>query len=885
MTTDLLPLFAVSAYAEEIYRRWPELLEQVDTPFGPAAIRDDLRRRFVDASTEDRMLSAIRRVRHRELIAIAWRDIANHAPVWTVLDELSNLADLLVHAVVERSFAELCERLGKPLSHDGRPQRPVVFGLGKLGGQELNFSSDIDLIMAFPESGQTDGKRPLSNEEFFARLVPMVTRRLGKVTADGFAYRVDWRLRPFGSVGRPALSFAAMENYYQRDGRDWERYAWIKARPVAGDLQAGHDFLQTIRPFIYPRYLDYTAFDQIRQMKSSIEQEVQRKDLRDNIKLGPGGIREIEFVAQAFQLIRGGVEPRLRGNQLRPTLAMLAELGLLEQTTSDDLKAAYVLLRRVENRFQQVADEQTHTPPNDDVRRDAIASSLGFADWKKLNETLTQQRQRVTSEFRAMFAGSTPTHSDWSTQWQAARDEEDSKLAPFGAEPWRQARLTLLRAERTLGERARRRLNQFAPSWLGTCANHANPDDALDHSQTVIQRIATRSAYLALLVERPAVLTRLVDLCAASPWLAELLAEQPMLLDELIDPRLFVVPDRQAIAAATTAAMKVADGSEAELQALNEVKQRCAFAIACARLDQRIDPVATARCLTVLAEVLLGNILLIAERDLADRYGQPSGSKPQFAVIGYGSLGAEELNFQSDLDLIFLYDGIDTRGETRGQRPLSNLQFLARLGQRIVHLLTSKTRGGRLYEVDTRLRPNGNSGLLVSSLESFAAYQHDEAWTWELLALTRARWVAGDKALAARFSDARHRALGKVRDRQTLRNDARHMREKMRQTLDRSGAKNFDLKHGLGGKVDLEFISQYQRLIDRDAEVPTTTYAGLAGIDQAAEAYTDCLALLQAQALAQQPGIVPLQSRPASCVRVAKLFDNTFASTKEVSRD
>ncbi len=861
-------LFALSHYARDVAERWPALIEHtlptLEQPLDAATVQLALQEQLKHASDEPAQLSALRLFRHQQLVAIAWRDVVADVALEQTLADLSSLAQICIEVALGLASQRLQATFGLPTDGAGDPQYPVVFALGKLGGGELNFSSDIDLIMAFEHSGQSNGKRSIANEVWFAKLVQTLTNLLAKVTADGFCYRVDWRLRPFGEAGRPALSFSAMEHYYQRDGRDWERYAWIKARPVAGDIEAGQRLLSTLRPFIYPRYLDYTAFDALRSMKAMIQAEVERKELLDDIKLGAGGIREIEFVVQAFQLIRGGPDPELRDQRLLPTLSRLGEKKLLSQREVAELADAYRFLRTLENRCQQLADEQRHRWPADETRRQDIATAMGFSDWNTLQSELASHRQVVSERFASVFAEQIEgVDGHWQAVWQQCVDgEQPAQIAPAAA-----AQLTALArsSRRALGQRGRQRLDQFMPHLLAICAQQPNPETALLNVLTVVSRIATRSAYLALLHERPPILRRLIKLCAASPWLAERLAAQPARLDELIDPRLLTIPSRDEIERAVAHQLQGQEGDlEAEMVALREQKTRVSLTLAAALLDGRAEPSLIAVRLAELATVILQQVFAIAWRDMVARHGEPSSSSarvsPQFAVIGYGSLGSRELNFGSDLDLVFLFDHIDLRGTTVGVKPISNEQFVMRVGQRIVHLLATRTHAGRLYEVDTRLRPNGNSGLLVSSLEGFADYQQNHAWTWELLALTRARFVAGHPGLASRFAEVRKQVLETPRDGTKLNADTVSMRERMRQQLDHGNADQFDLKHGPGGKVDLDFMSQFHRLTanpENNALLASTdTPSGLADDPRLIESYWFYLDQLQRLALKDRPALL-----------------------------
>ncbi len=824
---ELDRVLALSDYAAGVVRReaawlaaaWNE--GALERGLDPAALAAALADELADAD-EQRALAALRRHRHRNLLAILWRDLNGRADFAVTVAELSALAETLIDAAVRGVETELERRHGVPRDPAGQRLRPIVLGMGKLGGGELNFSSDVDLIFAYRQGGNCDGPRALSTEQYFASLVHTLVRWLSERTADGFVYRVDLRLRPFGDAGRPALSFAAMEQYYQRDGRDWERYAFVKARPVAGDRAAGAELLAALRPFVYRRYLDYAAFDALREMKAMIQSEVARRDLADDVKRGPGGIREIEFIAQTFQLVRGGPEPALRDPRLRPVLSRLAERGLLEPSTASALDRAYVFLRTLENRLQQINDRQTHRLPDDPELTHRIATAMGYPDAAALMSDLERHRAVVEGAFRDVFALPESGSGDrWAEAWGAAGDPErvGALLAEAGFRDSESGRRLCQfhqgGAYRGLGERARRRVDRLMPRLLEAAAADARPNLALRRTLAVVDKIAARTAYVALLCERPPVLERLVFLCRRSSWITDQIAHQPALLDELIG-----TPHAETEFARHLAArLAAAEDPEAELNALRRAQQAEMLSLAVARLGGGLDPPEVARRLSAVADQVLAAVHGMAWRDLIERHGAPPGD-PGLAIIGYGTLGGRELNFDSDLDLVFLFRaGGDGAGEalTDGPRSIDVPTFYSRLSQRILHLLTTLMPAGRLYKVDTRLRPNGKSGFLVSSFPAFAAYQREQAWTWELQALSRARWVAGDSSIATPFAALRRELLCRPRDRPALAAEVAEMREKMRGQLDQSDAERFDLKHGRGGKVDVEFITQFCRLaLSRD---------------------------------------------------------------------
>ena len=787
----------------------------------------------------DALGTALRRLRRRELVRIAWRDLAGWAPVDEVLEDLSALADACVQVALERLHAWQCRVYGTPRTATGRPQGLVVLGMGKLGARELNFSSDIDLIFAYPEAGPGPGRRrgrpQLGDEEFFNLLARDLIQVLDDLTPEGFVYRVDMRLRPFGDSGPLAMSFAALEDYYQSQGREWERYAMVKARPVAGDAQDAAELADLLRPFVYRRYLDFGAFEQLREMKALIRGEVERYGLHDDIKLGPGGIREVEFIVQAFQLVRGGREPILRERGLLPALGHLAGRDLLPGFAVERLAAAYRFLRRVENRLQAYADEQTHRLPEHETGRLRLAFSLGFPDWKAFLRALDGHRRFVDGQFQQVFAApqavtqvAAAPNADLEALWAGHLDEAAAQrlLTGRGCEDCDEA-LRLLTAFqdsaalRGMGSRGRARLDRLMPLLLAAVMETAEPTPTFARVMQVIESIAGRSAYLALLVEHPMALSQLVRLCAASPWIAAQLARHPLLLDELLDPRQLYAPLRRTDLEAQLAA-RLADVDaldlERQMDTLRQFQQAAVMRVAAADIVGATPLMVVSDYLTDIAEVILERVLTLCWRQLAARHGEPGqrrGGAHQptgFAIVAYGKLGGIELSYGSDLDLVFIHASHGSGQVTDGPKVVDNSVFFVRLGQRIIHFLNTLTPAGVLYEVDMRLRPSGASGLLVTSLEAFRDYQEKDAWTWEHQALVRARVVAGDAGLAAAFAAVRRAVLRRPREPDTLRAEVCDMRERMRQELVRHDPAHFDLKQGVGGIADIEFMVQYHVL-------------------------------------------------------------------------
>jgi glutamate-ammonia-ligase adenylyltransferase len=785
-------------------------------------------------NAEHECMEFLRHFRKRHMVRIAWRDIAGWADLDETLQDLSALADACIEWAYTRMYQALVLRYGTPRGEtSGEAQPLLILGMGKLGGRELNFSSDIDLVLLYPEDGETDGERAIDNAEFFMRLGQKITQLLAAPTVDGFVYRVDLRLRPFGDSGRLAVSVDAFENYLQQHGRDWERYAYVKARAITGKEHFDALYDQTLRPFVYRRYLDFGVFESLRDMKAMIAKEVERRELRDNIKLGPGGIREIEFIVQAYQLIRGGSDRRLQSRELRSVLPLLSGQRLLRLERVAELDAAYRFLRLVENRLQEWNDEQTHRLPNDAVGRTRLALSLGFAGGDDVIKQLALHRGRVEHCFAQTLFGPVTgapdaepgpelkfeLESSAADRTQALQELGLTNPDALGA-VLEQLRLSAY--FRRLDETGRRRLRDVLPRILRMVACTDAPDVTFARIAKILEMIGGRTVYLALLNENASALRRLVQLCAQSQFLADQVAAHPLLLDELIDERLFdEPPSREQFAqdlAGLSAAMQGED-AERQVEMLRQFQRAAVFKVAVADLMGRLPLMKVSDRLTDIAELIVNEALVLAWAQITERHGRPQfGDDPAslqtagMIVVAYGKLGGLELGYSSDLDLIFLHDSTGEMQRTDGAQPVENTVFFQRLAQRMVHVLTVHTSAGRLYEVDTRLRPGGNKGLLVQTMQSFKEYEFKEAWTWEHQSLLRARAIAGEAPLRATFEAARVEVLRKAVRRGDLRKEVRDMRAKMRDNLSKARPGQFDLKQDAGGIADLEFLVQYWML-------------------------------------------------------------------------
>lgn len=782
----------------------------------------------------------LRQYQQRQMLRIIWRDVCALADVKEICADISSLADAQLDNALQVLHHWCAQQWGEPLgARSGQPQRMVVIGMGKLGAHELNLSSDIDLIFAFPEGGETHREEgePLVNQQFFTRLGQRLIDALDTVTSDGFVYRVDMRLRPYGSEGALVCSFDAMENYYQNQGRDWERYALIKGRIVAGDLAQGQELLQRLRPFVYRRYLDFSAFEALRSMKMQINKQVRRKGLGQDIKLGPGGIREVEFIVQALQLVHGGRDKRLQEASLYKAMDVLADNHYLPTQSVAELRDAYAFLRALEHKLQGLANKQTQILVTDAIDQQRVALAMDFVDWQAMLATLDQHRARVRLHFSEVIHAQeedTPAalaleDSDWGSLWreEMSRSAAEAFLTEHGFEaPALSAtRLEEFRREKTflmLPAESRQRFEKFMPVLLHAVSHSGTPSLAFERVLQLITAVSRRTAYLVLLLENAHALREVVQLCTASPFVTEFLSKHPVLLDELLDG--IDEPPGKAVLQEELAQQLLRidpDNFEEQMETLRYFKQSHTLQVAAAQISGRLTVMKVSDYLTFTAEAVLEQVLALSWQFLVRKHGYPVNKQGghgdmDFVVIGYGKLGGIELSYISDLDLVFLHDGAldqDTRCD-QGQRSINSREFYTRLAQRVITMLGTYTVSGKLYEVDMRLRPSGESGLLVSSMEAFASYERDEAWTWEHQALVRARAVAGSKALQAGFDRLRALTLGKERDRHALAHEVTAMRQRMRDEFAKKPAAerdklSFIIKHGRGGIVDIEFMVQY----------------------------------------------------------------------------
>jgi len=836
---DLFTIWSRSDFVRDTCVRYPQWLSawSCDNAILSQARSVDRYRKLLEQrldgiGDEENCMCILREFRRAEMLRIIWRDCLNRSELDETLADVTALADVCVIVALNFAYSQLIERFGVPRSKsDGREQqRMLVLAMGKQGAKELNVSSDIDLILAYPESGVTDHpSKPIDNHLFFTRLGQKLIQLLDKVSSDGFVFRVDLRLRPYGESGALALNFSAFEDYYQHQGREWERYAMVKARIVnsADDVVQAARLMAIIRPFVYRKYADFSSIQALREMKRLIMSEVHRKGGNQNIKLGHGGIREIEFIAQSCQLIYGGRDESIQMTGLLSVYQQIKIQGYLPEVWVDSLVAAYRFLRNLEHAIQGLADQQTQLIPDSPEQRDRVSWSLGYVSWEELEPHLLSHRNKVSDYFDSFLAEPESEISEqvsdknatWLNLWQIGAELDQWEGALKGAKFEDPAdsyqRLMVIRGSRlfmSMSSDANQRFEQFLSVLLTAVTETPEPSITLARILALVNAILGRSVYFVLLYENPSALKQLCLLCSESPWVAEHLAKSPVILDELLDVRsLYHPPDREGLRDELRQQLLriPEDDLEAEMNCLRTFRQSHMLRVAAAEIGAYLPLMKVSDYLTFLAEVILEQTLNIAWRNLVAKHGLPSGKNGEaqfgqgFAIVGYGKLGGLELGYSSDLDMVFLYDAND-QGMTSGPRSINNQVFYVRLGQRIIHILSAQTTQGTLYESDLRLRPSGNSGLLVSSLKAFEKYQRQEAWVWEHQALVRARGITGDPELIEQFNLIRQSVLTQERLESSLQLEVVNMREKMK-----AAAKPNDIKVGSGGLVDIEFITQY----------------------------------------------------------------------------
>ncbi|RUO20005.1 bifunctional [glutamate--ammonia ligase]-adenylyl-L-tyrosine phosphorylase/[glutamate--ammonia-ligase] adenylyltransferase [Aliidiomarina iranensis] len=822
-------LVQVSPFVGRVVCRYKEAaLLRIFTPMAADSLV--IQEKLESAENEQTAMAEVRKFRNIEMARIASLDLLGELALGRMLQENSALADMLITSGINYVSKQLEPRYGMARGVDGASLPLIVLAMGKLGGSELNFSSDIDLIFAYPNAGETQGGRQnIDYSMYYNKLGQGLIKLLDQPTIDGRAFRIDMRLRPFGQSGALVSSLSALEDYYHEQGRMWERYAMIKARVLNTDSAMAQQVQQMLRPFIYRRYLDYSAIDALRKMKLLINQEARRQGVAENIKLGLGGIREVEFVAQVFQLIRGGREQEFQTTSLLSALTACARHGTLSEKAIENLLSGYAYLRKLEHIIQELNDEQTQQLPPDELTRMRVLAAAGFAQneagWQKFIALTQEKMLLIHQEFLEVIGGEEDMlagdESEYAILWQDLLADDtalDILREAKAAEPeacWQVIQdFRMLLRKRPSGPRGRELQGRLIPALIESALKETNSHLILQRTFEVLAQISSRTTYLELLCQNEAAREQLLFLCGASPWIAHLIAKFPLLLDELIDPvQLYELPDVESYRSRVSEyLMRLPnDDAEAQMDALRQVKQIFQMKVAAADLNAGVHLMRVSDHLTYLAEAMIEQVVSLAWKQLCERHGAPPGrdeSDTGFAVIAYGKLGGYELGYGSDLDLVFVSDD-QIGGDTQGAKPIPVQQFYLRLAQRVLHLFTTRTMSGVLFDVDMRLRPSGQAGLMVVRMSTYQEYLQKDAWTWELQALVRARMVYGATYLRDRFASVRTETLCTAREADKLRSDILQMRKKMRDHLCQTHKQKIDIKQAPGGITDIEFITQY----------------------------------------------------------------------------
>ena len=852
-----------SQYAEQVLANHESLLQQdyaIDQflkPLSADYIHQLVISTLQDIQDETLWMKTLRILRARLMFRWIWQDANQLTDVVTLTQELSDFADICVQVAKDFARIPLVAKHGEPMGYNGKVQDLIVVAMGKHGAQELNLSSDIDLIFAFDEQGETNGRKCIEVQQFCILWGQKLIYLLDHITADGFVFRVDMRLRPWGDGSALAISHVALEKYLSQHGREWERYAWIKARIITGG-QEGYELLEMTRPFVFRKYVDYTAFEAMREMKAMIEREVQRRNIEDNIKLGAGGIREVEFIVQVFQLIYGGSKLELQDRQCLVSLRHLGEAELLEPQAVLDLEDAYLFLRRVEHAIQALNDQQSQALPTEPELRARISDTLGFADWDSFMQTLNEKRVKVIYQFEHLIKENEPdslleNYSQLEKQLDAVLDDQAKNLVH---EFW------YGHAIKKLTAKALQRLKTFWPHLIEAVLQSENPQMALMRLMPLVESVLRRTVYLVMLIESKGALQRLVKMATVSPWICEELTQYPVLLDEFLSMD-FELPKRSDLEDSLRQQLLRIELDEVEdlMRVLRLFKKSNVLTVAASDVLAESHLMKVSDALTDIAEVTANAALQLAYQMIVKKHGYPLDSEGQrcglehnaFAIIGYGKVGGIELGYGSDLDVVFIHN-MDEQADTDGIKPISGFEFAMRVARKFVSLMTTQTLDGRVYDVDTRLRPSGDAGLLVTSLRAFEQYQLKSAWLWEHQALVRARSIAGDQGLRDKFEVLRCKILTQPRDEAYVRSEVLKMRQKMKDHLGSSKEQKkdgiFHLKQDAGGIVDIEFMAQYAVLAWSGSNPDLAHYSDNVRILEDA-AKTGCLSSDDATALIQ----------------------------------
>lgn len=771
----------------------------------------------IQTESEDIAVVSLRQVRNQLLLKMAYRDINEIDNILIINQDLTKIADFFCDTALNIAYDLTARNNETPISDNGQPIKPYIIGMGKMGGFELNFSSDIDLIFGY--SG--------SDAHFFHKVARRFIHLLHTSTEDGFVYRVDLRLRPFGSSGPIALSTTAMVNYYFQYGRDWERYALIKARTVAGNIDEGNAFLAEIYPFIYRKSIDYELVDALKNIKDMIQKEVILKENYHNIKLSDGGIREIEFIAQIFQLIHGGKQTNLQTTEIMTALDIIATRYLSAETVTA-LKSAYIFYRMIENRLQMVYDEQTHTLPSTVEEQHRLVQSMNLQSSEQLEKILMLHQGLVHEQFENIFGALTIQESEnhFSSLLKLMRVPQEAidfkKWCDHQSIPESDQKSHLLWAFQKDCFLKLEENQQKAITFILLNALHHLESKQQQKAHTlnlfldVLSSIACENRFIEWLYENNNALIHILDLCCHTTWLSRYLARYPMLFEELKESFEDAKPfNHKTLNKALNSLLEQSKATEEQrMNLLRDFLHKNVLKIAMADFSGKMPLMIVSDYLSELADTFLNKILRLTWHELSLKHGQPTSDhhqngRPDFIIVAYGKLGGLELGYQSDLDIIFLHDAVEDQ-MTDGSHPIYNSDFFIKLAQKIIHYLTAQTASGRLYEVDMRLRPCGDSGLLVSSFERFKHYQANDAWIWEHQALIRARPVTGSQTLTNAFNQFRKEILTRQRSVPHLKQEIIKMRQKLDKAyLAKPSDLSRTLKYTKGGMVDIEFLVQY----------------------------------------------------------------------------
>ena len=831
-----IKLFGSSEFLSSILIRKPERgLELLRSPYlqkeKPLSVmKSELEGRMAAASDYNSLLSALRLYKQEEVLRIGARDLLGYAPLEEVTAELSSLASAALDTAYNFCLTLLKKEYGIPYCGDvdGNPRECgfVVLGMGKLGGNELNFSSDIDLIYLYTsDEGKTlGGAKSHTLYEFYCKLAELLTKAISSNTDEGFVFRVDLRLRPDGQNGPIVNSLNSAETYYESWGETWERSAMIKARPVAGDISLGESFLKEIEPFIYRKYLDFSTVEDIKEMKLKIDRELALKPGMWDVKLGSGGIREIEFLVQATQLIHAGKERDIRERNTLKSLQRLNEKGLLSNDDHEVLAAAYRLLRTVEHRIQIENERQTHRLPSKEEDLKKLARRCGFEGIEGFKKALELHSKDVERLYDGIFHEPSkrleeiPAEVSYLFAGEIDREEAVKKLKSMGFEETGTASLILQALKESLpssrlSQRSRIALRRLAPHLFLEASKSPDPDMSLANLDRFLNAVGAKGSFYSLLIENPKMVRFLATLFGTSDFLSQFLIGHPELLDTLLrSDTMTPVKSKEELRVELMPVLDAADGYEDVLDAVRRFRNIELIRIGINDIAEEAGLLEVCGQMTSLAELSIDVALRMSEKEVMARYGVPflsDGSEATISVIGMGKLGGGEMNYSSDLDLIFIYSGA---GETKGPKVISNQEYFAKVAQRVISFLTLQTREGYLYKVDTRLRPSGSAGALVSSLDAFRRYHEESAMLWERQALIKARAISGSEELGRRvMNDVASIVYDRGVDEEG-RKEMMRLRERMEKELAKERPEIYNVKTGRGGIVDIEFTVQFLQL-------------------------------------------------------------------------